>query len=75
MKLSTLIWPKSRPDYSQRVAAGRVMHVALVVIGSIGVVIELLNWHGRWDHLASYAAMWFAAAGLGRGLRFLLARE
>jgi hypothetical protein len=52
-----------------------VVHVALVIIGSMGVVIELLNWHGRWDHLAMYALMWFAAASLGRGLRFCLSRE
>lgn len=75
MKLSTLIWPKSRQNFSQSAAAGRVMHVALIVIGSMGFVIELLNWHGRWDHLALYAVMWLAAAGVGRGLRFWLSRE
>lgn len=75
MTLSTLIWPRSRPDHGQRAAAGRVMHVALVVIGSMGVVIELLNWHGRWGHLARYAVMWLVAACLGRGLRFWLSRE
>ncbi|KQZ30689.1 hypothetical protein [Caulobacter sp. Root1472] len=75
MKLLTLIWPKSRQNYSQRAATGRVMHVALIVIGSMGVMIELLNWHGRWDHLALYAAMWLAAASLGRGLRFWVSRE
>ena len=75
MKLSTLIWPQSRRDYSQRAAAGRVTHVALAVIGSMGVVIELLNWHGRWDHLALYAMMWLAAASIGRGLRYWLSGE
>ena len=75
MKLSTLIWPRSRPDHSQSAATGRVMHVALVVIGSMGVVIELLNWHGRWNHLALYAAMWLGAAVVGRGVRFWLSRE
>lgn len=75
MRLSTLLWPRSRPDHSQRTAAGRVTHVVLVIIGSMGVVIELLNWHGRWDHLALYGAMWLAMASIGRGLRFWLSRE
>ena len=51
------------------------MHVALIIVGSMGVVIELLGWHGRWDHLALYAVMWLAAACVGRGLRFWLSRE
>ncbi|WP_156400446.1 hypothetical protein [Caulobacter sp. Root655] len=49
--------------------------MALITVGSMGVVIELLNWHGRWDHLAMYALMWLAAASVGRGLRFWLSRE
>ena len=75
MDLSTFIWPRSRPDHSQRGAAGRVMHVALVVIGSMGVVIELLDWHGRWDHLAIYTLMWIGSACVGRSLRLWLSRE
>lgn len=75
MNLSTVLWPRSRKDYSVRTAAGRVMHVALIIVGSMGVVIELLGWHGRWDHLALYAVMWLAAACVGRGLRFWLSRE
>ncbi len=75
MELRTIIWPRSRKDYSMRAAAGRVLHVAMLLIGSFGVVVELVYWHGRWDHLAVYGAMWVAYAALGRIVRLVLAHE
>lgn len=38
------------------------------------VVVGLVHWHGRWDHLAIYAAMWLTYAALGRIIRLVLAR-
>jgi hypothetical protein len=75
MELRAVIWPKARKDYSMRTAFGRVTYVAMLIIGSLGVIVELIYWHGRWDHLAIYAAMWLAYAALGRLARLVLARE
>jgi hypothetical protein len=70
-----LIWPRSRKDYSVRAAAGRLLLVAFVVIGAIPVIFELAYWHGRWDHLATYFAMWLAISIIGRLVRLVLSRE
>ena len=75
MELRAIIWPKARNDHSMRVAVGRVTYVTMLIIGSLGVILELFHWHGRWDHLALYTAMWLAYAILGRAARLVLARE
>jgi hypothetical protein len=49
--------------------------VAVIIIGSFGVVVELIYWHGRWDHLAIYSVVWLAHAFLCSAARWILARE
>jgi hypothetical protein len=76
MDLRTIVWASARrDDYSQRAASGRLFQVALPLIASFPVIVELWFWHGRWDHLAIYGAMWLVAAALGRLMRLVMARE
>jgi len=70
-----LVWPSMARSYTLRVGIGRLLHAVLLVLGSLGVVLELVFWHGRLDHLVSYLAMWVGAAAFGRGIRAALSRE
>jgi hypothetical protein len=70
-----LVWPPMARRYTLRVGVGRLLHAILLVLGSLGVLLELVFWHGRMDHLASYFLMWVGAAVIGRGIRAVLSRE
>jgi hypothetical protein len=75
MRVTDLMWPPMRRSYTLPIGIGRLLHGAFLVIGSMGVVLELAFWHGRWDHLAIFTVMWVGAAAIGRVLRAVLSRE
>ncbi|MBU4435053.1 MAG: hypothetical protein KKC14_11625 [Alphaproteobacteria bacterium] len=75
MNIRAIFWPTARKDYSARAAAGRLLYVAMIIIGSLGVVAETVFWDGRWDALFFFAAIWVGVAVFGRLCRYLLARE
>ncbi len=52
-----------------------MLYVAMIIIGSLGVVAETVFWHGRWDALFLFTAIWVGFAIFGRLCRYFLARE
>ena len=75
LRVADLIWPRMWRPYTLPIGIGRLMHGVRLVIGSMGVTGELIFWHRRWDHLASFLAIWASAAVFGRFVRAVLARE
>jgi hypothetical protein len=49
-----LVWSPMARRYTLTIGMGRLLHAVLLVLASSGVVLELMFWHGRMDHLASY---------------------
>ena len=75
MRVLALVWPPMSRRYTLTVGCGRLLHAAFLILGSMGVVVELTYWHGQWSHLVSYMLMWVGAAIAGRTLRAILSRE
>ena len=75
MRVGDLVWPPMWRPYTPLIGCGRLLHGAFLIIGSLGVVVELAFWHGNWEHFAIYSVMWLGAAVTGRITRAALSLE
>lgn len=74
MTIGSAIWPRSRPNYSQRAALGRFLHVAFVILGGFPLGAELML-RPYLPHIEIYGAFFLVSAIIGRVLRYWLAQE
>ena len=74
MTIATLLWPRTRGNYSNRAVYGRAVDIVLTFGGAIPLAIELY-YHRYWPHIETFTLVWIAMAAAGRFVRFALARE
>lgn len=74
------LWPSRRnQSNSVLVRFGRVLHWAMVVCAALGAVISFFGiWAAQGGELTTYVSVtvvWVSIAMLGRGFRYILAKE
>ena len=74
MGIRAIFWPKASSDDSSVAIAGRVLHVAMLIIGSIVLVAGAIL-DDQKGSIFFYLAIWTGCVVFGRLLRFRLACE